>query len=271
MLPSSMNAGEFSHWRSALGLSQTGAAAALGLARRMVQLYEGGRAIPQTVALACAAVMQAKTAPAQRRRRQRRTAAASAPMVFAYADPPYLGQGMKHYGRHHGEAAHFDEAGNHRLLIERLCDEYQDGWALSASSSSLPVLLPMCPVDVRVCAWVKPFVSFKPGVGLAYAWEPLLLWRGRPRGRADATVRDWLAESITLRRGLPGAKPERFCRWLFALLNGRPGDTLTDLFPGSGAISTAWAKWSRVKSGHHYEIGGAQGVRLLLTPRVIGR
>jgi hypothetical protein len=123
MLPSSMNARDFMDWRSALGLSQTGPAAALGLSRRMVQLHEGGRAIPQTVALACWAVMQAKPPSTRRRRRQRHAAASLVRMDFAYADPPYLGQGLKHYGRHHEEAAHYDEASNHRLLIDRLCDE----------------------------------------------------------------------------------------------------------------------------------------------------
>ena len=40
-----------------------------------------------------------------------------------------------------------------------------------------------------------------------------------------------------MRKGLSGAKPERFCIWLFEVLNVRPGDTLDDLFPGSGIVS----------------------------------
>jgi hypothetical protein len=31
-----------------------------------------------------------------------------------------------------------------------------------------------------------------------------------------------------------GAKPAAFCRWVFGLLGAAPGDTLDDLFPGSG-------------------------------------
>ena len=31
------------------------------------------------------------------------------------------------------------------------------------------------------------------------------------------------------------------CRWIFDLLGAAPGDTLDDLFPGSGAIGRAWA------------------------------
>lgn len=37
-----------------------------------------------------------------------------------------------------------------------------------------------------------------------------------------------------------GAKPAAFCRWIFDLLGAQPGDTLDDLFPGSGAITRAW-------------------------------
>jgi len=47
----------FKDWRKRLGLSQRGAADALGLSLRAVQNYESGlREIPKPVALACAAV-----------------------------------------------------------------------------------------------------------------------------------------------------------------------------------------------------------------------
>ena len=71
---------------------------------------------------------------------------------------------------------------------------------------------------------------------------------GRKNGRTEPTARDWFAESITLRRGLTGAKPRGFCRWVFGLLGARPGDTLDDLFPGSGAVGAAWAEWAGEKS-----------------------
>ena len=77
-------------------------------------------------------------------------------MKFAYADPPYLGCGSL-YAKHHPEAKVWDKPETHRQLIERLVDEYPDGWALSLHSPSLWTLLPMCPEDVRVAAWVKPF------------------------------------------------------------------------------------------------------------------
>lgn len=153
---------------------------------------------------------------------------------FAFADPPYLGQARKHYGPEAREV-------NHPLLIEHL--ETFDGWALSLSSPSLKVILPMCPDDVRVAAWVKPFASFKKGVDPAYAWEPVIYRTCRKWSADQLTVRDWCAANITLQRGVSGAKPETLCVWLFKLLGMTPADEFTDLFPGSGAVGRAWEKW----------------------------
>jgi hypothetical protein len=164
-------------------------------------------------------------------------------MRFAYADPPYLGCGAL-YAKHHPDALDYDRPETHRLLIERLCDEFPDGWGMSATSVSLRTLLPMTPEDCRVGAWVKPFAIFKPNVRVAYAWEPLIFRGGRRANRAQATVRDWLAQSITLRRGLTGAKPRKFCRWVFDILNAKPGDEMADVFPGTNAVGAAWAEWA---------------------------
>ena len=163
-------------------------------------------------------------------------------MRFAYADPPYLGMGAKHYSRHHENAADCDDPAWHRSLIVRLQDEYPDGWALSCASTNLAVLLPMCPQGVRVAAWVKPFASFKPNVNPAYAWEPVLFCGGRKATRKDPTIRDWHSENITLRKGLAGAKPPGFALWVLQLLHVRSdlGDTIDDLFPGTGSVLAAW-------------------------------
>ena len=163
-------------------------------------------------------------------------------MRFAYADPPYLGCG-KLYAQHHAEALSWDDPETHRALIDRLVSNYADGWVLSLHTPSLAVLLPMCPAGVRVGAWCKSFAAFKPGVNPAYAWEPVIWTGGRKRGREDDTVRDFVVEPITLRRGLTGAKPRAVCRWIFDLLGAEPGDTLDDLFPGTGAVSAAWAEY----------------------------
>jgi hypothetical protein len=163
-------------------------------------------------------------------------------LKFAYADPPYLGLG-KLYRDIHPNAMDCDDPEWHRALVERLCADYSDGWALSLHTPSLRTILPMCPADVRVLAWVKPFASFKRGVGLAYAWEPIILRGGRKRTRQDRTTRDWLAEPITLRRGFTGAKPARVVYWLLEALHAKQGDDIDDLFPGSGAVSRAIEEW----------------------------
>jgi len=155
-------------------------------------------------------------------------------MRFAYADPPYTGQAKKHYGPEAREV-------NHRLLIAHL--EEFDAWALSLSSPSLPTILSMCPKDVRIGAWVKPFAVFKPGVDPAYAWEPIIYKTARKWSREQSTCRDWVSANITLKRGLVGVKPEAFCFWLFDLLGARPGDDFHDLFPGSGAVTKAWEQY----------------------------
>ncbi len=170
-------------------------------------------------------------------------------MVFAYADPPYPGQAKKHYS-HDPLCAEVD----HAELIEQMTSEY-DGWALSTNSTTLQMVLPLCPEGVRVGAWVKPFAIFKPGVNPGYTWEPLILWNGRKLGRDTDTIRDHIAESVTLRRGLVGVKPDRFCYWLFEFAGLKPSDQFVDLFPGSGAVSRAWAAWCKRKTGAPIQIG----------------
>jgi hypothetical protein len=169
-------------------------------------------------------------------------------LKFAYADPPYLGLAF-FYAKLHPEAMTWDDPETHRQLIGRLCEEFPDGWAMSLHSPALRTILPMCPENVRVGAWVKPFASFKPGVNPAYAWEPVIFRGGRKRGRVVPTVRDWVSVEITLKRGLVGAKPAPFCWWVFDFLGAEPDDEFHDLFPGSGAVSRAWESWKRAKVG----------------------
>lgn len=161
-------------------------------------------------------------------------------MKFAYADPPYLGCGAKLYGVHHERAGDWDRLETHAGLVARLCDEWPDGWAMSLHSPSLRAILPLCPEDVRVLAWVKPFSSFKPGVGVAYAWEPVIFRGGRRRTREQPTVRDWIDANIMLKKGLAGAKPPEFCEWLLDVLNVEEGDEVEDVFPGTGIFGRVW-------------------------------
>jgi hypothetical protein len=170
---------------------------------------------------------------------------ASAAMHFAYADPPYLGQGKRHYGQLHKDAADCDKPQWHATLIRRLSDEYPDGWAMSASSTSLRLLLPLCPQDVRVGAWVKPVCSFKPNVNPAYSWEPVIWRGGRKRRRWEQKVLDHTIISVNMQHRLDfvGAKSAAFVHWLIRLLNIQKQDQIDDLFPGSGAVTRHIQAW----------------------------
>lgn len=176
-------------------------------------------------------------------------------MKFAYADPPYYGC-CRLYDHFHGDDGRcWDNLETHETLIELLIGEFPDGWALSLASTSLAHILPMCPVDVRIAVWCKTFGAFKKGVRPAYMWEPVIFWRGRnpnaghphappEKGGKQNTPKDFFEYSdptallcpITLQKGLTGAKPEAFCRWVLDLLNVQPNDEVVDLFPGTGVM-----------------------------------
>lgn len=163
-------------------------------------------------------------------------------MRIAYADPPYPGQASRRYADD-PNCAEVD----HALLFDHL--QSFDGWALSTSSTALVGLLPFAPPLVRIAAWVKPFAAFKRNVSPAYAWEPVLFKPSRGFRKTGIVHRDWHSESITLKRGLCGVKPDGFSRWLFeVLLGAERGDEFTDVFPGSGAVTRAWDAWNALVS-----------------------
>lgn len=166
------------------------------------------------------------------------------PIRFVYADPPYLGCAKAHYSK--DPSGIKAEEVNHAELIG-LLNTY-DAWALSTHTPGLRTLLPMCPADVRVGAWVKPFASFKPGVNPAYAWEAIIFRGARKRNRNHWTIRDWVSANITLKKGTHGAKPPGFCFWMFELMGLTPSDELIDLYPGSGVVSASWEIWKRTAS-----------------------
>lgn len=165
-----------------------------------------------------------------------------APLRFAYADPPYHGCGKRLYGELHAEAAVWDDKQEHINLVNRLVSEYPDGWAMSCNPKDLRWLLPVCPEDARVGAWVKSWHQIRPTT-TQWAWEAVIWCGGRKDNKREPMVRDWLQANATRQQGTPGAKPGAFCRWILDLLNAQKCDTIDDLFPGSGAISRAVEAW----------------------------
>lgn len=162
-------------------------------------------------------------------------------MKIGYADPPYIG--CAHLYKDHPD---FAGEVDHAALIGRLESEF-DGWVLhtSATPTAIATLAPLIlKTDARWCSWVKGFAAFKRNVPVGYAWEPVIIKPARkPVVSKRLVMRDWIQESITLKRGLTGAKPEAVCHWAFELAAARPEDELVDLFPGTGAVTRAWATW----------------------------
>lgn len=163
-------------------------------------------------------------------------------MTFCYADPPYIGQAKRHYS--HDPMC---EEVDHAVLIEYLHSSFPDGWALSASSTSLLTIVPMLPKGCRIASWCKSFCAFKRNVRPAYAWEPVIFYGGRnpmngcravipDKGGKQTTPKDFIVAPITLKKGLVGAKPAKVCLWILQLLNFKAGDTMVDLYPGTGIM-----------------------------------
>ena len=159
-------------------------------------------------------------------------------MRIAYADPPY--PGCAHIYKDHPDYAGEVDYG---FLFEKLATEF-DGWVLHTNSVSIKTLAPLVPDDARWMAWVKPFCAFKRNVSVAYAWEPTIVKTARkPVVSGRIVMRDWVSESITMKRGLTGVKPDAVCRWAFEMVGAEPNDDLVDMFPGTGAVMIAWDRW----------------------------
>lgn len=175
------------------------------------------------------------------RRRRATDERASHPLRLAYADPPYPGLAKRYYGREPTYAGEVD----HAALIASLKYSY-DGWALSTSSKALRDVLQLCPPEAHVCPWVKPIGVSSRTRGLHSTWEPLIVV---PAREIEPGVRDWL-RAMPARGGgsLMGRKPGEFCAFLFRALGALPGDTLDDLFPGTGIVGRAWSEWCRVSA-----------------------
>lgn len=183
-------------------------------------------------------------------------------MRLAIADPPYLGRAARNYGpgsdlsgfgqgnntEHstrprqtatHPNASEWDDPETHRLLVTHLVGNYH-GWAIALSPDNLRHYLAWVPNDTRVCAWHKPR-SVPTGSRITPSWEPVLAYvpHGR-RGRGSLQMTDVLTAPPP--QTFVGAKPSRWTRWVLDLLGYSEGDTVDDLFPGSGAVERELAQ-----------------------------
>ena len=164
-------------------------------------------------------------------------------MKFAYADPPYPGLARRYY---------FEEEVDHGVLLETLVNDF-DGWALSTSSESLQDVLSLCPPGCRVGIWIRPCRPIR-RVTPANCFEPVVFRGGRrlPPEVPDVTdVLVWKGRQHSHPDALTGMKPAAFCEWIFRMLGAVEGDTLKDLFPGSGAVGRAWDLFQGIQPNEH--------------------
>ena len=182
--------------------------------------------------------------------------ASGRPMTFCYADPPYPGK------------AHLypeQQEVDHQELVTRLVELYPDGWALSTSAEGLQRVLALCPPDVRVAAWVRQARHVR-SMRAVNAWEPVIIRGGRP---SDASVAQVLEDVLIYKgryRAFPGAligmKPPEFSEWVFRQLGAARGDTLVDLYPGSGAVTLAWERFTSLEASGRVALGRASEASL---------
>lgn len=179
-------------------------------------------------------------------------------MKLAIADPPYppfIGAGgrknraSRWYGSgqrsasdrpsdFHPDAADWDNPIRHRALLEHLMKEF-DGWAIATSPDGLSAYYPLPPA-ARVMAWIKP--NAQPGAHrLRSMWEPVIIYPpdGRRSNRGGVGAMSDVLTSPAPRVGFIGAKPESWTLWVLSAMGYREGDEVTDLFRGSGMVTTA--------------------------------
>ena len=99
-------------------------------------------------------------------------------------------------------------------------------------------MLALCPPGTRVAAWHRG-ARAAPARWPLHAWEPVLYFGGRQVSRRPGGTRrvDSIVCGVTPVTTVPG-------RVIGAKPAAVPGDTLHDLFPGSGAVTRAWAAYT---------------------------
>lgn len=184
-------------------------------------------------------------------------------MRLAIADPPYppayaerhdltdgsarrtmRSRAVRYYGGapgsadHHPAAAEWDDPARHRRLLVELLDEF-DGWAIATCPDGLEAYAPI-PAPARIMAWFRPNAA-PSGHRIRACWEPVIVYPPRARrSRASGVIVPDVLTASAPRAGFTGAKPEAWTHWVLAALGyDAELDTVTDLFPGSGAISAA--------------------------------
>lgn len=174
---------------------------------------------------------------------------------LAIADPPYppfIGAGGKKtrasrwYGDkqrsrkdrpadNHPEAADWDRPERHRELLEQLLSEY-DGFVIATSLDGIAAYGPLPPA-AKIAIWHRP--NANPGAHrIRTTCEAVIVYppKGRRSNRGGVgMIPDHLTEPVP-RGGFTGQKPPAWVDWCLEMMTYRPGDTVHDLFTGSGQV-----------------------------------
>jgi hypothetical protein len=176
-------------------------------------------------------------------------------MKFAIADPPYLGRANRWYGETgcgdgyglgkadtHPEAYLWDNPDTHKNLIQTLFNDY-DGFAIALTVHSLSTYMEEIKTNsrngIRVMAWIKPS-AVPSGNRIQNVWEPVIIKmpQSRKNYKAGKSCKDVLTAHPP-RNGFVGAKPIEWTNWVMDAMGVQGGDTVDDLFIGSGMVSEA--------------------------------
>jgi hypothetical protein len=176
-------------------------------------------------------------------------------MRLCIADPPYLGRAHRYYGvggsgaghgkmraDEHPAAVEWDNPDRHVRLVHDL-DATYDAWAIAMTVYSIGVYASAVTLDsrsgYRFAAWVKPNGGVPSGSRIHTSWEPVLFHipLARRKRESGPFINDHLAANAG-GASFMGAKPQAWTRWVLDLMGYDPEqDTVTDLFPGSGAVT----------------------------------
>lgn len=167
-------------------------------------------------------------------------------MRFAYADPPYLGQG-KRYAHLHPDALIWDDPATHVALADRLDAEYPDGWAISTAPKTEAIMAYLAPGRDLAVWHRRGWMTATPQARIGFCFELVVFRTSVPNSKVHGPTvanvftlggQNWQLSNGKLTH--TGTKPEEFCHWVLDLLGYNPArDRLDDLFPGEGSMTRA--------------------------------
>jgi hypothetical protein len=176
---------------------------------------------------------------------------------LAIADPPYFGtaqmfygkdsdgygKGIKHTSTTNEKAYLWDNPSSHYELLDYLKDSF-DGFAIAMNTYSLGLYLKRIKFNAqsgfRICSWIRPN-SAPTGSRIRPSWEPVLLYNSPERRGYSSNLprtKDYLIANPP-RGKFIGQKPFEWTEWIVELLGYKEGDSIADLFVGSGAVTSA--------------------------------